>query len=530
MTLDRKTPKEHKRRSRGLPGALSLAAGVLAALIPFSLYLRTLAPTVLHYAPDAFPDSVLLQVKAYVLSIPNPTGYPTYIMLAHLFTYLPFGEPALRVNLASAVFAALAVFALFLVCRTLVGRTLPAAVAALLFGLSQSFWSQAVIAEVYTLNALFIAMVLLSLFVWRARRDVPRGDRYLLVSSFLLGLAVTHHMTSALLVPAAFLFVWLVDRSRLTDWPLVLRGAGLFFLALTPYAYLPLRARMDPPLNEIDPSTPGRFLQLVTGANFESRMLAFGPLELPGRMAMYLELLLQQFSPVFLVVAAMGVGYLAAKDGAALALLGFLYGGWLFYALEYRIADIYPYFIPTYLIISIFVCVGGYVVMDAASWLVGRYNAGMERPAFFAVAGLLLAASFLGVRGTYAAVDLSQNHRGMETIEVVEQEALPNSTVLHSGSSLWYLREVEQRSRPDLNLIDPFEPGEWQPATALWAETANFYLQTGPVYVLFPPGTVQQNVSYFEEAGLSLFLADEEQNLYRVERQEGYEEMPLTPP
>ncbi|WP_047864590.1 glycosyltransferase family 117 protein [Rubrobacter aplysinae] len=538
---NRQKAEKAKKSGGGLgwvPSLLSLLTGLLVSLISLFVYLRTLAPTVLHYAPKAFPDSVLLQVKAYVLSIPNPTGYPTYILLAHLFTYLPLGDPAFRVNLASAVFAALAVFTLFMACRKLVGWTLPAAAAALLFGLSQAFWSQAIITEVYTLNALTIALVLLALFTWRERRGGTggadgsggaNGDRYLLLTAFLLGLAVTNHMTSALLIPAAFLFVWIVDRSRLKDLPLVLKGAGLFLLALTPYIYLPVRARMDPPLNETDPSTPGSFLSLVTGANFDSRMLAFGPLELPGRLSMYLELLLQQFSPVFLVVAAVGVGYLAAADRAALALLGFLYAGWLFYALEYRIADIYPYFIPTYLVISLLVCAGAFALMDLGAWLVGRYSARGERPAFYAVAGLLVAASFLGVRGTYAAVDLSGDYRGQETIESVEEAVLPDSTVLHSGSSLWYLREVEQ-TRPSLSLVDPFEAGEWESATGLWAERANYYLDKGPVYVLFPPGTVQKNVSYFEEAGLSLFLADEKQNLYRVERQEGYEEMPLTSP
>lgn len=502
--------KQNRPRSWRLIGVV---AGSLVALVSFIFYLRTLAPTVLHYAPQAFPDSVLLQVKAYVLSIPNPTGYPTYILLAHLFTHLPFGDPAYRVNLASAVFAALAVFVLFWVCRSLVGWTLPAALAALAFGLSQTFWSQAVIAEVYTLNALFIGLVLLSLLVWRERRR----DLYLLLTAFLLGLAMTHHMTSGLLLPAAGIFVWMVDRSRFLEKGLVLRGAGLFLLALTPYIYLPLRAAMDPPLNETDPSTFGNFLTLVTGANFESRMLAFGPLELPRRLMMYVELLVQQFNPLFLLVAAVGAGYLAARDLPAMALLGFLYAGWLFYALEYRIADIHPYFIPTYLLLAVFMSAGALALMGGVSWLAGRYNARAERPVFYSSAGVLLAAVFVGVAGTYAQVDRSDDLRGRQTIEVVEEEAQPGSTVLHSGSSLWYLREVEQ-SRPDLGLIDPFEPGEWVPSTDLWAEEADRYLEEGPVYVLFPPGTATENVEYFGEAGLTLSLIDEEQGLYKVER------------
>ena len=518
--------KQNRPRSWRLIG---VAAGALAALVSFFFYLRTLAPTVLHYAPSAFPDSVLLQVKAYVLSIPNPTGYPTYILLTHLFTYLPFGDPAFRVNLASAVFAALAVFALFWVCRSLVGWTLPAALAALAFGLSQTFWSQAVITEVYTLNALFIGLVLLSLLVWREKRQSESGDRYLLLTAFLIGLAMTHHMTSGLLLPAAFLFVWLVDRGRLLNRGLILRGAGLFALALTPYIYLPVRAAMDPPLNETDPSTLGSFLTLVTGANFESRMLAFGPLQLPDRLLMYIDLLAQQFNPLFLLVAAVGVGYMAAKDTPAMALLGFLYAGWLFYALEYRIADVQPYFIPTYLVLAVFMAAGALALMGGVSWLAGRYNARAERPVFYCAAGVLLAAVFVGIGGTYAQVDRSDDLRGQRTIEVVEEEVPRGATVLHSGSSLWYLREVEQ-TRPDLNLLDPFEPGEWVPATDLWAEEADHYLDEGPVYILFPPGTARANVEYFKEAGLALFVVDEEQGLYRVERRDDYAEAPLTSP
>jgi hypothetical protein len=43
-----------------------------------------------------------------------------------------------------------------------------------------TLWSQAVIAEVYTLNALFVALTLLALLLWRERRR----DRYLLLFAF----------------------------------------------------------------------------------------------------------------------------------------------------------------------------------------------------------------------------------------------------------------------------------------------------------------------------------------------------------
>jgi membrane-bound metal-dependent hydrolase YbcI (DUF457 family) len=63
---------------------------------------------------------------------------------------------------------------------------------ALAFGVGVTLWSQAVIAEVYTLNALFVALTLLALLLWRERRK----DRYFLLSAFLVGLSLTNHLTS----------------------------------------------------------------------------------------------------------------------------------------------------------------------------------------------------------------------------------------------------------------------------------------------------------------------------------------------
>ncbi len=186
-----------------------LVAGIVG-LILFAVYLDTLAPSVLP------KDSGRFQARAYVLGIGHPTGYPTYIMLGKLFTYLPVGDVAYRVNLSSAVYAALAIMLLYLVASRLT-ESLPAVIAALAFGVSRTFWREAVIAEVYTLNVLFLCAVLLSLVMWRERRS----DRYLLLAAFLTGLSLTNHLTSALLIPCGGLFVWLTDRRTVRDWRLL---------------------------------------------------------------------------------------------------------------------------------------------------------------------------------------------------------------------------------------------------------------------------------------------------------------------
>jgi hypothetical protein len=130
-------------------------------------------------SPDLL-DVPMLQMQVCVLGMAHPTGYPSYLLLSHLFTYLPFGDCGYLANLASATFSALAVLAVFATGYLLGRRVAAAAAAALAFGLGGTLWSQAIIAEVYTLNALFISLTLLVLLLWRERRR----DRLLLLCAF----------------------------------------------------------------------------------------------------------------------------------------------------------------------------------------------------------------------------------------------------------------------------------------------------------------------------------------------------------
>ena len=167
------TPEPEDREE--IPRGWAVVAGLAVALVVGAVYVATLAPTVLPYGPPYTLDSPMLQAAVAVLGVGHPTGYPTYMMLTHLFTYLPVGDVAYRVNLASAVYGVAAVAAAYAAGLLLGRRVVAAAAGALALGFSEAFWSQAVIAEVYTLNALFVALVLLLLLLWRERRDEARA-------------------------------------------------------------------------------------------------------------------------------------------------------------------------------------------------------------------------------------------------------------------------------------------------------------------------------------------------------------------
>jgi 4-amino-4-deoxy-L-arabinose transferase-like glycosyltransferase len=449
--------KNHSGLSRRLAASVYRRGGLLVALgiagLAFVLYLGTLAPTVLYYERPELIDAAMLQVHAPILGITHPTGYPSWTILVHLFTYLPFGDPAYRVNLASAVFGAAAVFVLFFGGRQLSGRILAGAVGSLAFAVGNVFWSQAVIAEVYTLNALFVASVVLVLLLWRD----TRRDRYLLAAAFLMGLSLTNHVTSGLLLPTAALFVCALDWRKLLDWRLVLGGAGLFVLGLAPYLYLPVRALIGSPVYEADPSSFAGFFELVAGREFGIRFGTFGPEEFLWRLISLWGYLLEEFHAGLLLVAAVGVVTMLLRDRAGALLVGMPFLGWLVYAIGFDIFDYFIYFIPSYLMLGLFVAVGAVTVLEGAERLVAGTPSLFRTatPALVSVALLYLAVADIGE--DYSLEDRSRDLTGRRIVEAVAQKTAPDAIVLHHRSPLPYMILVEER-RADLTLVSPWYP------------------------------------------------------------------------
>ncbi|MBI4493902.1 MAG: DUF2723 domain-containing protein, partial [Chloroflexi bacterium] len=161
---------------------------LVAAFVP---YWRTLHPTVHTF------DVAEFAAGAWDLGLVHNPGYPTYLLLAHLFQLLPLGDPAYRLNLLSALAASLTVALLAQLVWTLVRARLPALVAALLFAYSAPQWSEAIIATPYTLNTAALALELLLLLRWREDRRTWR----LGAAAALYGLQFGLHASAALQAP-----------------------------------------------------------------------------------------------------------------------------------------------------------------------------------------------------------------------------------------------------------------------------------------------------------------------------------------
>ena len=328
----------------------ALAVSLGSALIAFGVYLRTLAPSV----PTG--DSGELIAVAWILGIPHPPGYPLFTMLGHLFTYLPFGSPALRVNLMSAVFHAATVGVVSLSIYRLIGfdprdRTrqrgiswgalTAAAIGGLALAFSAAFWAYAIVAEVFALNSFFGALILFILLEWERR---PERLPLLWAFGLTSGLASANHHTIVLMAPACVVLLVSGTRKLLTDpaavstTPLQLMrhgaiAAGLFLVGLLPYLYLPLAAAGDPALNWGDPRTLQAFFQLFLRADYGTFSLTVSDQGVTGSRAEHLGILLRNLYEGFTapgsLLAIVGVWWLLRRRrvaGLALA-LAFLFTG-----------------------------------------------------------------------------------------------------------------------------------------------------------------------------------------------------------
>lgn len=389
----------------------------LTGLLAFLVYLATLAPDITwsNYSSDGGE----LITAAVTLGIPHPPGYPTYVLLGKLISFLPVGTIAFRFNLFSAVCMATAVAFSTTTAYQLVAGHKHDSTAAVAAGLALAWspltWSQATVAEVYALNLAVNAVFLWSLLTRRSAW----------LSGTMLGLAITTHLTSLLMVPLGVALTTKGHRKRLI--------LGLF-IGLLPLAALPLLARLGSPVIWGTPANPRGWWWLVTG------QLYAGNLSMPDSLSAFL---------------------LELSTWSLSALAQFAWIGWPFIALGV-LTNAMPQRQSRWLLLSaaFFACFSiAYAADDTLINLLPAFlllfpflASGLTRVGYLS---LLLPLVLL-----VANFD-SQNLRNQKALrpsvnrmlEMVPQDAVVITPGDASIFSLWYFQHVEGK-RPDIILVD----------------------------------------------------------------------------
>jgi hypothetical protein len=471
------------------PGAQGSAwvAGVGLLVV----YLLTLAPTITwaHHGADG-GDLVTAVARG---SIPHPPGFPTYLALGELFIRLPWGEPAWRMNLMSAVLAAGAGALTTVAVRVLQSRKqetrgkrageqgnrrqgagsrrqearekrqealngvgsaspapisnlhppssilhspfsilLPPLCAGLVLGLAPLLWSQALIAEVYAPAAFFATLVIVL-----ALRGGPAS-----VLGLAWGVGMGAHPTLLFMVPLVAWGAWGDEQGRLRH----LVQAGLLALVGWGVMYGPvLLARGQTPSPWADVSTPAGWWALVTGRLYRGYLFGLPLSAWPQRLLAWVGLLARQFTPIGAVLAGLGWAGLW-RERRALALASALaFGGFSLYAVGYDTADSLVYLAPALPLAALWLGAG---LVWATAWLGSRLRQGVW---------LILLLPLLQATLFWGQTDLSGDRSAITWAEQLLQQAPPRAVLLTAHDvhtfTLWYVHDILDE-RQDIVIVD----------------------------------------------------------------------------
>ena len=230
---DRYTGLDRRFSLSGYVDTLAIATAVAGPLL---LYMLTMPRTV------ALEDDGWFLIVGKFLGVGHPPGYPVHTMISNLFLKLPWGSPAQLGHLLSAIFGALACGAVYACARLLGAGVVAALIGTWLFAVSEHFWAQSIITEVYTLNALcFFGIFALLLYL----RRTPGDARAWAAVAFLYGTSLANHWPlMALASPGLLLAVVPMWRGLLRRWWML---AGAFVLGvIPPYAWMVLHSLREP--------------------------------------------------------------------------------------------------------------------------------------------------------------------------------------------------------------------------------------------------------------------------------------------
>ncbi len=453
-----------------LPGFLKIKCDIfliLSFILPFAVYMATLAPSVTFFDSGEF-----LTATATLGSAHSP-GYPLFLMYAKPFTWLPCGNIAFRINVATAVSSSLACMMVYILTTSLLKKEtllsderfnlivvkLAGLAAAISFSVTPRLWLQSNHDKPYPLLAFISAIIFYLLLQWQEQyREGDERPSFIYVCTFLAGLSMAVHQTIVLLLPAWFLMIVLTDWRMITRIKEIILTTAFALLGFSVHLYLPLRALSNPLLNWGDSKTIDHFLWHFLRKGY--------PSEAPLRSAALL----------WAQIRAFNVPREFTWLGAALTLLGLFYL-WSRYrtvvvayivtaaAFLLVIAGYFntpmeviflteEFFTPLYLLTAVMIGVGLFSLLGFAihkAQLPERIGARVY--AVVAVLFLTLPTALCAVNyfendqhNNYIAFDYASN-----SLRSLPQDAIMFTWGDSGAFPLWYLQGVE-RMREDVDL------------------------------------------------------------------------------
>ncbi len=419
-----------------------------------------------------FFDSGELITSSFTLGIAHPPGYPVYIMLSHLFNYVPVGSIAFRVSFFSVICGSLTNFITYLIVIELMGKKdltskLTALLSSMVIGFSYTHWSQSVVAEVYSLSTFLIILC-----IYLNIKFIKNGDlRYIYSVCFFTGIAITAHLTALVLIPIILFSVLYRDKALFFNLKNFLLGIFFLIFGFTTFLYLPMRAWQTDALLWGDPKNLSQFLWMLLRKGYE--------IEGPERsISLFMQQmasfnLIREFGFVFVFFGVLGFlmcfrNYFYFTVITAIVLL-VLNVGVVIYGnpIPENIFLLESFHTPGYVVFSIFASLGVGVFSKMMVKFIKKVN--------YLFIGICIFSSFYLLYYNYSKNDWSNYHIARDYGKNVLKSCERRSALFTWGDSgafpLWYLQKVEKYREDVVLLHTPHLDAYWY-----WNEKDKFNL------------------------------------------------------
>lgn len=440
-------------------------------LAPFFIYLLTLAPTV------TLEDSGELITAAYFLGVPHEPGYPLFVIFGKLFSLLPLGTIAFRVNMMSAFFNSLAALFLFQSIVLIIEDTFiktefwnkiqkkqqqylkytVAISGALFWAFAFKTWEQSIIAEVYGINDFFIALFILVFLKWKRQSDELKKKKYFYFLCAIIGMALTTHTTAGMIIPVLGGYILLKERSLLTNLKFLGKSFIFFLAGLTPWLFLPFASLKNPPVDWGNPDNFTNLIRVITRHQYQASDTTINVSGAETFGFFFKELLPMQWYFVFLLLIPIGL-YILFKNNRsffyfilfflimAIPVLSYLTRDFLTNEENKTLASVF--YIPAYMILSLLLSVGLYYIISFLKPV---------KPIIISVCLVVVLLPFTSLNKNYKDLDMHQYYFAEEYANNIFATLPKNSMYFINwdpfGFPMTYFQFVEKK-REDIIVVD----------------------------------------------------------------------------
>lgn len=454
---------------------------IFLIIASFFVYWITKSPSVLWI------DSGTMIAASYTLGIPNPPGFPFYMIASHIFSILPIFNVLTRLELFSIVFSVAALYLVYKIILLLIetdfffyrssraysnlisqksdSKYIASFIGALALAFSYQYWSQSQNTEAFVFTDFFLILfIYIFMLIEKKRKELIYTEnskaeigkfadyffKTLAVLAFLYGLAMGANPTVAALVPGVLLVVFLNRRILNFQRVIVLFLIGIITVSLV-YSYLPIRASAWPFVNWGNPQTWSLFIGQLRGAGLNIYEPQSGsingftgsPIVFIQSVSHFVYLLLVQFTPFLLPFLFLG-GFFVFKKNKKLflflmsvPLVDVIYSG------IYFSGNQESWFILAWIIGAIFIGIGFYFAL-----LRFNFNKNVKKALYFVwIIPLVFWFVPLNRSGHYYSADYASN-----LYSSLKQNAILIGTGDFSNSLGFYLHEAD-KLRPDVTPV-----------------------------------------------------------------------------